>query len=54
MHAKEFVRGEGGNTIMSNDMEIEVSRRRKEPFISKVKESFKYRFECAFEKNANR
>jgi len=35
MHAKEFVRCEGGSIIMSNHREIEVSRRRKQQFISK-------------------
>jgi two-component system LytT family response regulator len=42
MHVKEYVRGEGGTVVMSNNMEIEVSRRKKDQFISKVKESFKY------------
>ena len=42
MHVKEYVRGEGGTVVMSNNMEIEVSRRKKEQFISKVKGSFKY------------
>ncbi|HTS45707.1 MAG TPA: LytTR family DNA-binding domain-containing protein [Puia sp.] len=42
MHIKEYIRGEGGTVVMSNGMEIEVSRRKKELFLSKVKESFKY------------
>jgi two-component system, LytTR family, response regulator len=42
LHIKEYVRGEGGTVIMSNNMEIEVSRRKKELFLSKVKEYFKY------------
>jgi two-component system LytT family response regulator len=42
MHVKEYVRGEGGTVVMSNNMEIEVSRRKKEQFLTKVKESFKY------------
>jgi two-component system LytT family response regulator len=42
MHVKEYTRGEGGTVIMSNGMEIEVSRRRKEQFLGKVKEFFKY------------
>lgn len=42
MHIKEYVRGEGGTVIMSNGMEIEVSRRKKDLFLSKVKEHFKY------------
>jgi two-component system LytT family response regulator len=42
LHIKEYVRGEGGTVVMSNNMEIEVSRRKKELFLSKVKEHFKY------------
>jgi len=42
LHVKEYSRGEGGTVIMSNGMEIEVSRRRKELFLAKVKELFKY------------
>jgi two-component system LytT family response regulator len=42
LHIKEYLRGEGGTVIMSNGMEIEVSRRKKELFLSKVKEYFKY------------
>src|SRR4051812_11982834 len=42
MHVKEYVRGEGGTVVMSTGMEIEVSRRKKEQFLVKVKEFFKY------------
>jgi len=42
LHVKEYVRGEGGVIVMSNGAEIEVSRRKKEQFLTKVKESFKY------------
>lgn len=42
MHIKEYVRGEGGTVIMNNGMEIEISRRKKELFLAKVKENFKY------------
>jgi two-component system, LytTR family, response regulator len=42
MHVKRYRRGEGGTVIMSNGMEIEVSRRRKEHFLEKMKEFFKY------------
>jgi two-component system LytT family response regulator len=42
LHVKEYTRGEGGTLIMSNGMEIEVSRRKKEQFLVKVKELFKY------------
>src|SRR3954470_17504498 len=41
-HVKEYVRGEGGTVVMSTGMEIEVSRRKKEQFLVKVKEFFKY------------
>lgn len=41
-HVKEYQRGEGGLVIMSNNAEIEVSRRKKEQFLMKVKEVFKY------------
>ena len=41
-HVKEYQRGEGGLVIMSNDAEIEVSRRKKEMFLMKVKEVFRY------------
>jgi two-component system, LytTR family, response regulator len=42
LHAKEYIRGEGGVVVMSNGMDIEVSRRKKEQFLAKVKESFKH------------
>ncbi|MGE5108778.1 MAG: LytR/AlgR family response regulator transcription factor [Sphingobacteriales bacterium] len=42
LHVKEYTRGEGGTVVMSNGMEIEVSRRKKEQFLVKVKEFFKY------------
>ena len=41
-HIKEYQRGEGGTVIMSNNAEIEVSRRKKEQFLLKVKEIYKY------------
>ena len=42
LHIKEYQKGEGGMVIMSNNAEIEVSRRKKEIFLQKVKEVFKY------------
>jgi two-component system LytT family response regulator len=42
MHVKEYMRGEGGTVIMSNGMEVEISRRKKEQFLDKVKAFFKY------------
>ncbi|MEO8582242.1 MAG: LytTR family DNA-binding domain-containing protein [Flavitalea sp.] len=41
MHVKEYVRGEGGAVMMTNGSEIEVSRRKKELFIFRIKECFK-------------
>ena len=41
-HVREYQRGEGGIVIMSNNAEIEVSRRKKEQFLLKIKEVFKY------------
>ncbi len=41
-HVKEYHRGEGGTVIMSNNGEIEVSRRKKEQFLLKIKEAFRY------------
>ena len=41
LHVKEYTRGEGGSVIMSDGTEIEVSRRKKEQFLSRVKEFFK-------------
>ncbi len=42
LHIKEYVRGEGGSLLLSNNKEIEVSRRRKEEFLMKLKEYYKY------------
>jgi two-component system LytT family response regulator len=42
LHVKEYIRGEGGAVLMTNGVEIEVSRRKKELFLQKVKEIFKY------------
>jgi len=42
MHVKEYTRGEGGTVVMSTGMEIEVSRRKKDQFLAKVREAFKY------------
>jgi two-component system, LytTR family, response regulator len=42
LHVKEYIRGIGGTVVMTNGMEIEVSRRKKELFLTKVKEFFKY------------
>ncbi len=41
LHVKEYQRGEGGIIIMSNNHEIEVSRRKKEVFLDRVKKVFR-------------
>jgi len=41
LHVKEYQRGEGGIVILSDGAEIEVSRRKKDEFLMKVKEVFK-------------
>lgn len=41
-HVKEYQRGEGGTVIMSDNAEIEVSRRKKEFFLGRMKELYRY------------
>lgn len=41
-HIKEYIRGEGGSVVLTNDRAIEVSRRKKEVFMTRMKELFKY------------
>jgi two-component system LytT family response regulator len=41
-HIKEYQKGEGGFVLMSNGKSLEVSRRKKESFVLKIKEVFKY------------
>ncbi|MCE3226431.1 MAG: DNA-binding response regulator [Bacteroidetes bacterium] len=41
-HIKEYVRGEGGVVILSNNKSVDVSRRKKEHFITELKKVFKY------------
>ncbi len=42
MHVREYLRGEGGDVIMTNGKKIEVSRRKKRDFLDKIKAHFKY------------
>lgn len=42
IHIREYIRGEGGTVLLTNQIEVEVSRRRKEQFIAVMKEFFKY------------
>lgn len=41
-HIKEYVRGEGGSIILSNGSEIEVSRRKKDLLMVRMKEFFRF------------
>jgi len=41
-HIKEYQKGEGGFVTMTNGKQLEVSRRKKESFVTKMKEVFKY------------
>lgn len=42
VHVKEYLRGEGGSVILSNREEVEVSRRKKDIFLNKMREYYKY------------
>jgi two-component system, LytTR family, response regulator len=41
-HVKEYQKGEGGIVIMTNGIQLEVSRRRKDLFMCKMKELFRF------------
>lgn len=41
-HVKEYLKGEGGSIILNNNKEIEVSRRRKDLLMAKMKDYFKF------------
>ncbi|MEO7306429.1 MAG: LytTR family DNA-binding domain-containing protein [Ferruginibacter sp.] len=41
-HIKEYIRGEGGTVIMSNGHEVEVSRRKKDILMTKMKTYYKF------------
>lgn len=42
MHIQEYIRGEGGSVLLTNGKEIEVARRKKEYFLSRMKEFYKF------------
>lgn len=42
LHVKEYIRGEGGSVMLSNNHEVEVSRRKKDMLITKMKEYYKF------------
>ena len=41
-HVKEYIRGEGGSVILSNGDEVEVSRRKKDMLMTRMKEYYKF------------
>ncbi len=41
-HIKEYIRGEGGSLILSNGKEVEVSRRKKDGLMTKIKSFYKF------------
>lgn len=41
-HVKEYRRGEGGTVILTNNKSVDVSRRKKEHFVSELKKVFKF------------
>jgi two-component system LytT family response regulator len=42
LHVKEYIRGEGGSVILSNNKEVEVARRKKDDFFIRMKQYYKY------------
>jgi len=42
LHVKEYLRGEGGSVILSDGNTVEVSRRKKDLLMAKMKEFFKF------------
>ena len=42
LHVKEYLRGEGGSVLLSNGKELEVSRRKKDFLLDKMKEFYKF------------
>ncbi|HEX7903971.1 MAG TPA: LytTR family DNA-binding domain-containing protein [Chitinophagaceae bacterium] len=42
LHVKEYLRGEGGFVLLSDGKELEVSRRKKDMFVMRMKEYYKF------------
>ncbi|HEX7846780.1 MAG TPA: LytTR family DNA-binding domain-containing protein [Chitinophagaceae bacterium] len=42
LHVKEYLRGEGGFVLLSSGKELEVSRRKKDQFLARMKEFYKF------------
>lgn len=41
-HVTEYIRGEGGSIMLSNGQQVEVSRRKKDHFLNRMREFYKY------------
>ena len=41
-HVKEYLKGEGGSVILSNGKEVEVARRKKDIFLNRMKEFYRF------------
>ncbi len=41
-HVKEYIRGEGGTVILSNGHEVDVSRRKKDLLMTRIKDYYKF------------
>jgi two-component system LytT family response regulator len=41
-HVKEYIRGEGGSVMLSNNHEVEVSRRKKDMLMTRMKEYYRF------------
>lgn len=42
LHVKEYIRGEGGSVKLSDGTELEVARRKKDLFLNKMKQFYKF------------
>jgi len=42
LHVKEYLKDDGGTVILSNGHKIEVARRKKDMFLGKMKQYYKY------------
>ena len=42
LHVKEYIRGEGGSVKLTSGQELEVARRKKDLFLNKMKQFYKY------------
>jgi two-component system LytT family response regulator len=42
LHVKEYIRGEGGSVILSDNKEVVVSRRKKEYFLDRMNQFYKF------------